>query len=116
MNITQLAAELRQFAQARDWDQFHTPKNLAISLTVEAAELLELFQWSKGSSSWVDLEDPKLRARASQELADVLLYLVRFADLAGIDLEKAAEEKLVLNAAKYPVEKCRGSDRKYDEL
>ena len=110
-----LAMTLRSFAAERDWDQFHTPKNLATSISVEAAELLELFQWSRGQKGWEDVTDPSIRARIEDELADILLYLIRFADKSGIDLEAIAERKIALNRAKYPPEKFRGSDRKYDE-
>jgi dCTP diphosphatase len=110
-----LAATLRNFAAERDWDQFHTPKNLATSISVEAAELLELFQWSRGQSGWDDVNDPSIRARVQEELADILLYVIRFADKAGIDLEAIAERKIAANAKKYPADKFRGSDRKYDE-
>ena len=110
-----LAATLRSFAVERNWDQFHTPKNLATSISVEAAELLELFQWSRGQKSWDEVMDPSIRARIEDELADILLYVIRFADKAGIDLEPVAERKIAANAAKYPPEQFRGSDRKYDE-
>jgi dCTP diphosphatase len=110
-----LAATLRSFAVERDWDQFHTPKNLATSISVEAAELLELFQWSRGQKSWDEVMDPLIRARIEDELADILLYVIRFSDKAGIDLETVAERKIAANSAKYPPEKFRGSDRKYDE-
>jgi NTP pyrophosphatase (non-canonical NTP hydrolase) len=110
-----LAKTLRSFAAERDWDQFHTPGNLAASISVEAAELLELFQWSRGQKGWDELTDPAIRTRVEQELADILLYLIRFADKAGIDLETAARRKIALNAEKYPAGKFRGSDRKYDE-
>ena len=110
-----LAMALRSFAAERDWDQFHTPKNLATSISVEAAELLELFQWSRGQKSWDEVADPSIRARVEDELADILLYIIRFADKAGIDLEAIAVRKVALNAEKYPPERFRGSDRKYDE-
>lgn len=110
-----LALTLRSFAAERDWDQFHTPKNLAISISIEAAELLELFQWSRGEAGWDAINDPSLRSRVEEELADILLYLIRFADKAKIDLEAIAARKIALNAAKYPPERFRGSDRKYDE-
>jgi hypothetical protein len=80
---------LRNFAKERDWDKFHTPKNIASSIVVEASELLELFQWSRGQEGWHELHDPKIRSRAEEELADVMIYILRFADLAGIDLNKA---------------------------
>ena len=110
-----LAITLRSFAAERDWDQFHTPKNLATSISVEAAELLELFQWSRGQKGWDEVTDPSIRARIEDELADILLYVIRFADKAGIDLAAIAERKIALNAEKYPPERFRGSDRKYNE-
>ena len=113
-SLTRLRDALREFAAARDWEQFHSPRNLATALAVEAAELLEPFQWL------TDVEAAALpaetRAAVEQEMADVLLYLVRLADRLGVDLERAAFEKIELNAGKYPVEKSRGSSRKYDEL
>ena len=115
MPFADLAARLREFARERDWEQFHSPKNLAISISVEAAELLELFQWSRGQEDWESLDDSAVRARTEEELADILLYLVRFADQAGIDLQAAALRKLERNAEKYPAQKFRGSDRRYDE-
>jgi NTP pyrophosphatase (non-canonical NTP hydrolase) len=110
-----LAMTLRSFAAERDWDQFHTPKNLATALSVEAAELLEIFQWSRGQRSWDDVTDSSIRAKVEDELADILLYVIRFADKAEMDLQTIAERKIASNAAKYPPEKFRGSDRKYDE-
>src|SRR5437870_11758109 len=110
-----LAMTLRSFAAERDWDQFHTPKNLAMSISIEAAELLELFQWSRGQKGWDEVTDPSIRARIEDELADILLDLIRFADKAEIDLQSIAERKIATNAEKYPAEKFRGSDRKYDE-
>jgi dCTP diphosphatase len=110
-----LAIALRTFAADRDWDQFHTPKNLATSISVESAELLELFQWSRGQKDWSEVTDPSIRAKVEEELADILLYVIRFADKAKIDLEVIAERKIAMNAIKYPPERFRGSDRKYDE-
>ena len=110
-----LAITLRSFAAERDWDQFHTPKNLATSIAVEAGELLELFQWSRGQKGWEEVADPTIRSSIEDELADILLYLIRFADKAGMDLEAIAEKKIALNGKKYPPERFRGSDRKYDE-
>ncbi|MES2073401.1 MAG: nucleotide pyrophosphohydrolase [Pseudomonadota bacterium] len=109
-----LCKELQAFAAERDWEQFHTPRNLASSIAVEAAELLELFQWSRGQQ-WKELEDETLKGRTAEELADILLYLLRFADLAGIDLEQAARQKMQANAHKYPAAQFHGSDRKYNE-
>ena len=110
-----LAMALRSFAAERDWDQFHTPKNLATSISVEAAELLELFQWSRGQRDWDEVNDVSIRSKVEDELADILLYVIRFADKAGIDLDAVAERKIASNAQKYPAEKFRGSDRKYDQ-
>jgi dCTP diphosphatase len=104
---------LRQFAADRDWDQFHSPKNLATALTVEAAELLEHFQWLKDGSA-AELPSEKFE-RVREELADVLLYLIRLADKLDVDLASAARDKLEVNARKYPVEKVRGSSKKYTE-
>ena len=109
-----LREQLRNFARERDWEQFHSPKNLAMALTVEAAELLEVFQWLTEEQSR-GLE-PAARARADEEIADVLLYLVRLADQLGIDPIAAARRKLEKNARKYPADKARGNARKYDEL
>ncbi len=105
---------LRAFAAERDWEQFHTPRNLATALAVEAAELLEPFQWLDDAQAR-DLP-PDTRAAVEEEMADVLLYLVRLADKLDVDLGQAARAKIVRNAAKYPVEKARGSSRKYDRL
>jgi dCTP diphosphatase len=110
-----LAMALRSFAAERDWDQFHTPKNLAVSISVEAAELLELFQWSRGQKGWDEVTDVSIRAKIEDELADILLYVIRFADKAGIDLDAVAERKIASNGQKYPAERFRGSDRKYDQ-
>ena len=108
-----LRDELRRFAAARDWDQFHSPKNLAIALSVEAAELMEHFQWIREADS-ASLA-PEQKAEISKELADVLLYLIRLADKLNVDLAAAAAAKIAINAAKYPVEKARGSSKKYSD-
>jgi NTP pyrophosphatase (non-canonical NTP hydrolase) len=113
-SLVQLRDALRQFAAARDWDQFHSPRNLATALAVEAAELLEPFQWLTDEQS--RNLPPDTRAAVEQELADVLLYLIRLADKLDVDLEQAARAKIAVNGQKYPVEKARGSSRKYDEI
>jgi len=110
-----IALKLRKFAKKRKWDQFHSPKNLACSICVESSELLEIFQWSQGNK-WSDLKNKKIRKKVQEELADILLYLLRFADKGGFDLGKAANLKLELNAKKYPVSKSRGRDTKYTDL
>jgi NTP pyrophosphatase (non-canonical NTP hydrolase) len=112
--IESLTQALRRFAEERDWEQFHSPKNLAAALTVEAAELLEHFQWLTEEQSRNLPEDK--RAAVSHEIADVLLYLLQIADKLQIDIVAAANEKLALNAAKYPVAQARGSSMKYNEL
>ena len=105
---------LRSFAIERDWDQFHSPKNLATALCVEAAELLEHFQWINEESS--KSLPPEQLERVREEMADVLLYLIRLADKLDVDLLEAAAAKVALNAQKYPVEKARGTSRKYNQL
>lgn len=100
-SLTQLRERLRQFAAERDWAQFHTPKNLAASVAIEAAEILEHFQWLTPEQS-AALPQAQ-RAAVAHEIADVLLYLVRLADILGIDPVEAAYEKIVINARKYPV-------------
>ncbi len=105
---------LRAFAAARDWDQFHSPKNLAMALSAEAGELLEIFQWLTEEQS--RRLAPDTLAAAGDEVADVLLYLIRLSDKLGIDPIAAAQRKLAANAEKYPVEKARGNARKYTEL
>ncbi len=103
----------RQFAEERDWDQFHTPRNLASALCVEAAELLEPFQWL-GKGEAAELDEAKQTA-VRHEMADVLVYLVRLADKMEVDLFDAVLEKMALNRAKYPADKVRGDARKYNE-
>src|SRR5438445_9613376 len=105
---------LRHFAADRDWDQYHSPKNLAAALCVEAAELLEHFQWLSEDASKV-LSSEQL-AKVSEEMADVFLYLVRLSDKLGVSLFDAARRKIDLNDRKYPIDKARGSSRKYTEL
>lgn len=104
---------VREFVDERDWDQFHSPKNLASALTVEAAELLEHFQWLQHGRA-EELGPDKLR-EVRHEMADVLVYLVRLADKLDVDLLAAVQEKMVLNRAKYPAEQVRGDARKYYE-
>ena len=112
-DFLELRASIRKFATERDWEKFHTPKNLASGICIEAAELLEPFQWLKtGDRSELGLA--KL-AHVQHEVADVLIYLVRLADTLDIDLMHAVNEKLALNRQKYPAEKVRGDSRKYDE-
>jgi NTP pyrophosphatase (non-canonical NTP hydrolase) len=108
-------AELRQkidaFVNERDWAQFHSPKNLAMAMIVEAAELVEHFQWNTIQESY-EISTEK-RQEVAHELADTFVYLLRLAEVTGIDLIQAANEKIALNAIKYPVEKAKGSNAKY---
>lgn len=109
-----LRAEIREFAQAREWEQFHTPKNLSMAMIVEAAELVEHFQWLTPEQS--EALDAGTRREVAEEIGDVLIYLTRLADVLGIDPLQAAFDKIKVNALKYPVEKARGHNRKYDKL
>lgn len=102
---------MQQFAKERDWDQFHSPKNLAMALTVEAAELQECFQWKTEEQS-AELDEKELSA-VRDEIADVQLYLIRLAGKLNIDIEQACRDKMVKNTDKYPAHKVKGSPRKY---
>jgi len=108
-----LRDKLRAFAEARDWEQFHTPKNLSMALMVEVAELMEHFQWLTAAQS--ENLAPAELAAVAEELADVLLYLIRLSDRLGVDLNQAALNKLEKNALKYPADQVRGSAKKYSE-
>ena len=112
-SLESLRNSLRQFTRERDWDQYHTPKNLSMALIAEAAELIEHFQWADGATSH-QLE-PGTRTAVEEELADILIYLVRIADRLDIDLLQSAERKIAINAEKYPADKVRGSAKKYTE-
>lgn len=112
-DLSSLRDVVRAFAEERDWDQFHTPKNLSAALCVEAAELLEHFQWLK-TGERAELGEAKA-AQVRHEMADVLVYLIRLADKLDVDLAAAVTEKMVLNRAKYPADKVRGDPRKYNE-
>ena len=112
-DLLMLRDKLRAFAEARDWDQFHSPKNLSMALMVEVAELMEHFQWLTEAQSGNLAAEKK--AVVAEELADILLYLVRLSDKLGVDLTEAALHKLEKNAVKYPAEQVRGSAKKYSE-
>jgi NTP pyrophosphatase (non-canonical NTP hydrolase) len=111
--MNSLRDALRQFAAERDWDQFHSPKNLAIALSVEASELLENFQWL--TERQANALPPEKRDQVRDEMADVLLYLVRLADKLDVDLLDAAATKIAKNAQKYPAAQVRGSMKKYSD-
>ena len=112
--LQRLQASIRHFAEERDWDKFHSPKNLAAALSVEASEILEHFQWATESES-ASLA-PAKQARVAEEIADVFIYLLRLSDKLGIDLIDATNRKIEANGLKYPVEKSRGRSTKYTEL
>ncbi|HEY4723294.1 MAG TPA: nucleotide pyrophosphohydrolase [Anaerolineae bacterium] len=111
--LSVLRDRLRRFAAERDWDQYHSPKNLAMALIAEAAELVEHFQWLSESQSAA--LSPETRKEVEAEIADVLIYLVRLADKLDIDLASAAISKMALNEVRYPVDQVRGSAKKYTE-
>jgi NTP pyrophosphatase (non-canonical NTP hydrolase) len=113
-SLDDLAQQLGRFAKDRDWQQFHSPKNLASALVVEAGELLEHFQWLTDEQSRT--LSPEKRHAVGTEVADVLLYLIQLAGALGIDPIASAQAKLKLNAQKYPVDLARGSSAKYDQL
>jgi len=104
---------MREFSYVRDWDQFHSPKNLSMALSVEVGELVECFQWLTEDQSH-SLNSDQLE-NISDEIADVQLYLVRLADKVGIDIGKAVDKKIKKNEEKYPADKVRGSSKKYNE-
>lgn len=116
MDVDQIQQRLRAFALERDWNQFHTPKNLATALSVEAAELLEIFQWLTDEQSLAIKDDAQRMDMVSQEIADVMMYLLRLADVLSIDLQQAVDQKMIINAEKYPIEKARGNASKYTDL
>lgn len=107
---------IRLFAEEREWPQFHTPKNLSMALAAEAAELMEHFLWLDSSQSRNLVDDPVKGPKVREEIADILIYALEFANVTGIDLAKAIEDKIRINGIKYPVEKCKGSSKKYNEL
>ncbi len=114
--LRELKERIRAFSQARDWEQFHVPKNLAMALAAEVGELMESFLWVDAEESRLLCDDPVKRAEVEEELADVLIYTLRFADVAGLDATKAIMKKMARNEERYPVEKAKGSSAKYDEL
>lgn len=114
--VGELRARVLAFAREREWEQFHSPKNLSMALAAEAGELMEHFLWTESRDSAAVLADAKKRHKIEDELADVVIYALEFANIGGIDLAKAIEAKLAQNAAKYPVEKAKGRSVKYTEL
>ena len=116
MTVESLQKELADFATEREWEQFHTPKNLAMALAGESGELLALFQWLTPQQSAAITDDAAAGARVREEMADVYAYLLRLADVLGIDLEQALVDKIEVNRRKYPVHLARGKADKYTQL
>ena len=113
MDLQLIKSKIKKFSDERNWDQFHTPKNLAMALSVEASELLEIFQWLNQEES-KNLND-KEKESVKEELADIFIYLIRIADKLDIDLEEAIKHKMKINAKKYPVELSKGNAVKYNK-
>ena len=113
IELEELVTRIRAFVDERDWEQFHSPKNLSMALAVEAAELVEIFQWMTEEDS-LSLNDEQ-KQRAEEEIADVMTYLIRISDRLDIDLLAAVERKLVISDQKYPASLVRGDSRKYSE-
>ena len=115
MKIEEIQNKLAVFAEEREWDQFHSPKNISMALAVEAGELLEIFQWMTESDSMLATSDSKLRGRIEEEIADIQINLLRLADKLSVDVESAVNRKIESNAQKYPIDRFKGSSRKYNE-
>ena len=114
--VADLKAKILAFVRERDWEQFHAPKNLAMALSAESGELMEHFLWATTEGSREIVNDPVKRTKISDELADVVIYAIEFANISGIDLSVAIAAKMDANAKKYPVEKARGRSDKYTDL
>ncbi len=114
MNLTEIQKQLQEFASERDWDQFHTPKNLVMALSGEMGELADLFQWKTATESFPENLSDKEKEEIRQEVADIALYLLRLTDKLDINLEDAIQEKLKINAEKYPVDLSKGNATKYN--
>ena len=116
IDVKNLAASLQRFADDRDWQQFHSPKNLLLALTGEVGELCEVFQWMSEADSVAAAKHPSTAQAVKDELADVLMYLVRLSSVLEVDLNEAVTSKLALNEQKYPVDKAKSTSKKYDQL
>jgi NTP pyrophosphatase (non-canonical NTP hydrolase) len=114
--LADLKARVLAFVRERDWEQFHSPKNLSMALAAEAGELMEHFLWATPEQSRAIAAEPAKRAKIADELADVVIYAIEFANMTGLDISAAIEAKMAANAKKYPVEKARGRSEKYTEL
>ena len=113
MDLGKYRSKIREFANKRDWDQFHDPKNLAMALSAEIGELLDIFQWLTSDQS-KNLSDKDLTL-AKQELGDIMIYLIRLSDKLGIDIEQAVIDKMKINEEKYPIELSKGNSTKYNK-
>ena len=116
MDIRELQDRQKLFAKERNWEQFHSPKNLVMALSGEVGELAEVFQWLNEEQSYLVTDDSEKMKQAGEEIADIFLYLIRLADQLGIDVLEEAKEKMKKNEGKYPVDQCYGSAKKYTEL
>jgi NTP pyrophosphatase (non-canonical NTP hydrolase) len=114
--VAELRGRVLAFVQERDWEQFHSPKNLSMALAAESGELMEHFLWAESKASLAVVRDSQKRPKIEDEIADVVIYALEFANICGIDLAAAIEAKMAANAKKYPVEKSRGRSDKYTEL
>ena len=114
--VAELKTRVLTFVRARDWEQFHSPKNLSMALAAEAGELMEHFLWATPEASAAIAREPAKRQKIADEIADVVIYALEFANTTGLDLAAAIEAKMAANAEKYPVEKSRGRSDKYTEL
>jgi NTP pyrophosphatase (non-canonical NTP hydrolase) len=114
--IHELKEKIKEFCDKRDWDQFHNAKELAIALSIEASELLEIFRWKNPEEVKSLFEDPKKKEDIEDEMADILYFLVRIAQRYDLDLSEALDRKMEKNEKKYPVDKAKGSNKKYNEL
>lgn len=115
IDLAKVLDNINKFSNERDWDQFHSVKNLTMALSVESSELVEIYQWTSEAAS-NDLSNTKVVAAASEEVADIFIYLLRIADKLNINLETAVLNKMEQNALKYPVDQSRGNSKKYDDL
>lgn len=114
--VSELRERVLAFVRERDWEQFHSPKNLSMALAAETAELMEHFLWATPEESRAVAADPSRRAKIAEELADVVIYALEFANATGLDVAASIEAKIEANARKYPVDKARGRSAKYTEL
>tara|TARA_E500000178_G_C16756685_1_gene632826 strand:+ start:131 stop:478 length:348 start_codon:yes stop_codon:yes gene_type:complete len=115
MNIDEIQKRLDKFAKDRDWDQFHSPKNLTMALSVEVAELVEIFQWSN-SGGLDEIDDLETRKKIEEEVADIFIYLLKISAKLNLDLSHIINEKINKNEKKYPINKSKGKSDKYDKL